>query len=152
MNIKNNKGYFAIDASVAMIILLMVVPLIAGMIYNITKANSSMARKTEAVNIAVNSIEAIKGIGVTGLNDNITMDANIKHALKQVYENLDENEMTLEKDEIIYQIAYKITDYASTETGQSKLATEGMVKIIEVTVQYRNQKVTKEVKLETAIS
>ena len=152
MNIKNNKGYFAIDASVAMIILLMVIPLIAGMIYNITKANSSMARKTEAVNIAVNSIETIKGIGVTGLNDNTTMDANIKQVLKQVYDNLDENEMTLEKNDITYQIAYKITDYASTEAGQSKLTTEGLVKIIEVTVQYRNQKATKEVKLETAIS
>lgn len=152
MNIKNNKGYFAIDASVAMIILLMVVPLIAGMIYNITKANSSMARKTEAVNIAVNSIEKIKGIGVTGLSDNTTMDASIKQALKQVYQNLDENEMTLEKDEITYQISYEVTDYASTEAGKNVQAIEGKTKIIQVTVQYRNQKATKEVKLETSIS
>ena len=135
-----------------MIILLIVVPFIAGMIYNVTKANSSMARKTEAVNIAINSIEAIKGIGVTNLNDNTTIDANIKQALKNVYENLDVNELTLEKNEITYQIAYQITDYASTESGQSEQAIEGKVKIIEVTVQYRNQKATKEIKLETAIS
>mgnify|MGYP004568333481 CR=1 FL=1 len=152
MNIKNNKGYFAIDASVAMIILLIVVPLIAGMIYNITKANSSMARKAEAVNIAVNSIEAIKGIEIAKLNDNTTMDANIKQALKQVYGNLDENEMTLEKDEITYQIEYQITDYASTDAGQNVQAIEGKTKIIQVTVKYKNQKVTKEIKLETAIS
>lgn len=152
MNIKNNRGYFAIDASVAMIILLIAVPFIAGMIYNVTKANSSMTRKTEAVNIAVNGIEAIKGIGIADLNDSTTMDDNIKQALKNVYENLDENEMTLEKNEITYQIYYQITDYADTVEGKNLNATEGKTKIINVIVKYKLNKNIMEVGLKTAIS
>lgn len=152
MNVKNNKGYFAIDASVAIIVLLIVVPFIAGMIYNVTKSNSGMSRKTEAVNIAINSIEAIKGIGIENLNDANTFETNVKNAIKSRYDNLNEEDMTIEKASSTYQISFEIKDYASTEEGMSVNAVENKVKIIKIIVKYRMGRTTKEVTLNTAIS
>lgn len=152
MNVKNNKGYFAIDASVAIIVLLIVVPFIAGMIYNVNKSNSGMSRKTEAVNIAINSIEAIKGVGIEELSDANTVETNVKNAIKSRYDNLNEEDMTIEKESSTYQISFEIKDYASTKEGISINAVENKVKIINVIVKYRMGRTTKEVTLNTAIS
>ena len=39
------------------------------MIYNVNKTNNELDRKTEAISIAINTIEAVKGIGVNVIND-----------------------------------------------------------------------------------
>ena len=46
MNLKNNKGYVGIDASIAVLILLIIIPTIAGMIYNVNKTNNLIDRKS----------------------------------------------------------------------------------------------------------
>lgn len=148
MNLKNNKGYVAVDASIAILILLIMVPTIVGMIYNVNKTNNYIDRKTEAISIAINTIEAAKGIDVGSLN----LDA-VKQELKsKIYTDLDETEMTLTKDENTYKVEVIITDYADTDEGKAIKAQSGYVKNVKVIVTFRLGKQQKKVELSTVIS
>jgi len=62
MNLRNNKGYVMTDASIAIIILLILVPTIMGMIYSLNASRRTTETKAQAVNIAVNVIETAKGM------------------------------------------------------------------------------------------
>ena len=147
MNLKNNKGYVAVDASIAILILLIMVPTIVGMIYNVNKTNNYIDRKTEAISIAVNTIEAAKGIDVGSLN----LDA-VKQELKsKIYTDLDETEMTLTKDENTYKIEVRITDYADTDDGRAISAQSGYVKEVKVIVTFKSGQQLKNIELNTVI-
>lgn len=67
MNLKNNNGYVLTDAAIALIIIVILIPTITGMIYNINRIKHGNERKTEAINIAVNTIEAAKSINMADL-------------------------------------------------------------------------------------
>ena len=67
MKIKNNKGFVGVDTSIAIIILLIFIPTITAMIYNINKENKNVERKSQALNFAVNVMETAKGIGTKDL-------------------------------------------------------------------------------------
>lgn len=67
MNLKNNNGYVLTDAAIALIIILILIPTITGMIYNINRIKHGNERKTEAINIAVNTIEVAKSINMADL-------------------------------------------------------------------------------------
>lgn len=58
--LKKNKGFTGIDISISVIIILIFIPTIFGIVYNIQKTNESVQRKTNAVGIATNIIEIIK--------------------------------------------------------------------------------------------
>lgn len=169
MKIKNNKGYVAIDASIAVLILLIIIPTIAGMIYNVNKSNNFIERKTEAINIAVNTIEIVKGIGANGELNETTVRNNIAELYtlteEDVYtmvENINDkiNSITgtITNNENTYKIKIDIQDYANTQEATDKQTEtgieieSGLVKIVEVTVEYRSGKETKSIKLNTAIS
>ena len=62
MNLRNNKGYVMTDASIAIIILLILVPTIMGMIYSLNASRRTTETKAQAVNIAVNVIETANGM------------------------------------------------------------------------------------------
>ena len=65
MNLKNNKGYVSVDISIAVIVLLILVPTIMGIVFSINHAQNTSDIKTGAVNIAVNTIEASKTIDLS---------------------------------------------------------------------------------------
>ena len=66
-NYKKNKGYIATDALIAIMIILIIIPTLTGMIYNISKTENAINRKTQAINIAVNAMEVAKGLYVKDL-------------------------------------------------------------------------------------
>ena len=69
MKLKNDKGYVLTDVSISVIILLILTPVIMGLVYRINSTKRNSEIKSEAINIAVNSLEAAKGIGVSDLID-----------------------------------------------------------------------------------
>ena len=164
MKLKNNKGYVGIDASIAILVLLIIVPTLAGMIYNVNKSNNLIDRKTEAISIAVNTIEAMKGIGIFDINDSNFNETVLTTSLSSLY-TLDGNPttevvdniksikgITLTKDKNTYQIQVDIQDYADTKEGKAKSVPLGKVKIVNVTVTFKSGKQTENIELSTVIS
>ena len=60
MNFKSNKGYTGADISIALIILLIFIPTIGAIIFNITLANNNTKRKVVAMNFATSILELAK--------------------------------------------------------------------------------------------
>lgn len=147
MNFKKNKGYVAVDASIAIIVLMILIPTIAGMIYNVNTTNNFIDRKTEAISIAVNTIEAAKGIYITELTNEKVIDV-----VQEIYSNLDENELTIEKDNNTYKLDIEIQDYADTTEGKAKSAISDKIKIVKVVVTFKSGKQENNVELNTVIS
>ena len=156
MNLKNNKGYVGVDASIAVLILLIIIPTITGLIFNVNRTNNLIDRKTEAVSIAVNTIESAKGVEVAELTSE-----KVKGELEGIYTISDITEtdvtsdkkvLTTTKDNNTYKIEVQIQDYANTTEGIAQAASTGKVKIVEVIVTYKEGKEQKNIELSTAIS
>ena len=62
MNLKNNKGFTGVDISVAMLIILTLIPTIFAIIYSIQKTSVFTERKAESVKIATDIIEIAKSM------------------------------------------------------------------------------------------
>ena len=60
MNLKNRKGYLGIDVSIALLIMIVLIPMITAITFNINKTNNTLQRKSQAVNIATNIMECAK--------------------------------------------------------------------------------------------
>ena len=116
-----NNGFAGIDISISMIIILIFIPTIFGIVYNIGKINAEVKRKTSAINIATNVIEIIKTEDYSNLTtDNSKLNADIGSKYeKSTYTNKDKEETgysyvyykaTGSKDEH-YQIQIGIKNY-----------------------------------------
>lgn len=57
MNLKNNKGYVVEDIFISIIIIMVFIPTVFGVIYNIKKSNAEIERKVYAINIAKNYLD-----------------------------------------------------------------------------------------------
>ena len=60
MKLRNNKGITGVDISVALIIVVLFVGLIATLTYNFSVSSQEVNRKSEAINIAIQKVEEIK--------------------------------------------------------------------------------------------
>ena len=60
MNLRNNKGYVIEDISIAIIIILILVPVIMGIIFSINSSKNTEDIKSEALNILTNTMEIAK--------------------------------------------------------------------------------------------
>ena len=150
MNLKNNKGYVGTDASLAILVLMIIIPTITGMIYNVNKTNNLIDKKTEALSIAINTIETAKGIEIEELDK----DKVIQEMKDNLYSEIDvEDEVvTLTQNENTYQIVLSIEDYANTEEGQAKYAEQDKVKIVTAIVKFMSGKQENNIELNTVIS
>ena len=133
MKIKNNKGYVGVDVSISIIILLIIIPTLTGMIYNVTKTKNDISRKSEAINIAINSIEAVKGLNIDEATNENAIDK-----IKEIYSELDEEQLTIIRNDNTYKIEIQIQDYGDTDEGKAKGAEKGIVKIAKVIVTYKS--------------
>ena len=155
MNLRNNKGYVLTDVSVSIIILLIMVPVIMGIIYHISITQRTIETKTEAINIAVNAIEAAKGISVEELDEEKIIDV-IKEDENKTYTITDDVEdskkiilKTLDKkseDKFSYQLSLSVEDFGVT-SGESP----NVVKTVNAVVKYRIKGEDKEIKLSTVV-
>ena len=117
MNLKKNEGYVGIDISVALIILLILVPIITGMIYNINKENNNLERKSQALNFAVNVMETSKGIELEELEI-----SNLEQELSTYFNdveitntNYNDGVLICTKDAVTYELKIEIKDYSEID-------------------------------------
>ena len=113
MKIKNNKGFVGVDTSIAIIILLIFIPTITAMIYNINKENKNVERKSQALNFAVNVMETAKGIGTKDLTlENMEKEiTNLYSAEIQQNSNTTDGIINISKDDVNYNLTITIQDY-----------------------------------------
>ncbi len=150
MNLRSNKGYVLTDASVSIIILLVLVPVIMGIVYQINITQRTIETKTEAINIAINAVEAAKGLSVEELNK-----SNIIDNLRAIY-GVDTNETdngvkitTRDKngnENLNYLLFLVVKDYAENSSGKTNV-----VKTVNATVKYRAKGEDKEISLSTVV-
>ena len=139
--LKKNNGFTGVDISISIIVILIFVPTIFGVVYNIQKTNAGIERKTNAVNIATDVLEIVKSeqySDITVSNSKLVTDLNNKYT-KSSYKNT-------EKEEDGYNYIYYSTKGSNNESYQIQLGiknyypssskTEDYVKEIKVRVFY----------------
>lgn len=145
MNLKKQNGYVGTDIAISLLILMMLLPTITGMMYNVSKTNGETTREAKAINLTTNALEIAKSIGASTLNETnwqtglTTEVAGIK---------AEGSEMVLEEKTGSYKINLAITDYASSNEG----ATANKVKTVTAEVQYFISGKTKSIKISTVIT
>jgi len=159
MKLKNDKGYVLTDVSISVIILLILTPVIMGLVYRINSTKRNSEIKSEAINIAVNALEAAKGIGVSDLidsNENKAETLILNKLNEENYNNklnidqTEEKTATLNTDKGSYMLLLNITDFADAENAPDDVM-RNIVKTVNATVKYRTNGTDQEINLSTVI-
>ena len=111
MNLKNNKGYTAVDASVAIIICMLFIPTIFGMTYNIKKTEAGSTKKSYATELATEVLSAVKLVKYEDIDKGFTVAE--EQTLDEQEENLDEES---KKNTFLKQIKSKFDGAAEANT------------------------------------
>ena len=155
--LKENKGFTGVDISISVIIILIFIPTVFGIIYNIQKNDAMVERKSNAISIASDVIEKAKMQEYTAVTTNLEDAFSI--ALKNKYEQSDyKNE---EKEEIGYTYMYflksgKRNEHYQIQVGiknyyPSEEETNDYIKIVKVRVFYSYANTVKDIDLSTVI-
>ena len=135
MNLRNNKGYVTEDVAIAIIILLILVPVVMGIVFNINSSKNTGDIKTDAINILTNTIETAKGIT---LDDDFT-ENKIIDEVKKLYGLAGQpttNPMTIKTSKASYKLKVQVFDYADDQTNHQG-ATRNMVKTVKASITYK---------------
>ena len=153
MNFKNNKGYTGIDISIAMIIILVFIPTIFGIVYNLQKIRSRTERETIAVNIATDVLEIARSLNYSEVfisNEN----SEFKTLLNNKYSSLEISNNTVnfnysDVNNIHYKIQVTVSNYypADIEVQDQN----DLVKQITVEVMYPVGNSTKSINISTVL-
>ena len=138
-NLRKNNGFAGIDISISMIIILIFIPTIFGIVYNIGKNNEEVTRKSTAVGIATNVLEIAKKESYENINTsgNGLVNDIIQKYETSTYTNTETEEdgysyvyffTTGEKDEH-YQIQVGVKNYYPDETQNLDLIKQVKVRV-----------------------
>lgn len=107
MNLRNNRGYTGVDVSVAMIIIMLFIPTIFGMTYNIKKTESYNTKKVQATQIALEILEMAKSVEYQNLDKgfNEENDGNDENFLNKLIDKFN-TATNSESDGYKYKIFY----------------------------------------------
>lgn len=142
MNFRKNNGFTGIDISISMIIILIFIPTVFGIVYNIQKTNVSVKRESKAVSIAIDVLEIAKSKPydavkleassdfLTSLNKNYSQSTYTNSSTEESDYEYIYYSLTGEDDEH-YQIQIGLQNYYPSSTEQ-----EDLIKKIKVTVFY----------------
>ncbi len=154
MNFKSNKGYTGIDISVAMIIILIFIPTIFGIVYNMQKISAKSEREAKAINIATDVLEMAKSLDyseVAILNE----DSELKNSLNNKYTDLEISNNTANcsysDNNVHYKIQVTVSNYYPTDLEESEKENKDFVKQITVTVTYPVGNSTKSIDISTVL-
>ena len=170
MNLRNNHGYTGIDISIAILILVILIPIIGGIVYNIGKSGNSMNQKSYAISIMTNVLEVAKGIDDISYVYSKSEEAPENNASKSyVYflNNKIQNRLsdaqiqTISGNEYIvftvedskhnhYKVTIDVTDFADVSSIQDPKT--NVVKKVMVNVDYSVGNKMKNVDMSTVIS
>lgn len=153
MNLRNNKGYVLTDVSVSIIILLIIVPVIMGIVYQINITQRTIETKSEAINIAINAVEAAKGISVDKLDEKEIIEELMGDGerIYSITKETDNSAKIITHDEkgnekFSYLLLLSLKDFGATQ-GESS----NVVKTVNATVRYRLKGENKEISLSTVV-
>lgn len=150
--LRSNKGYTGIDISIAMIIILIFVPTIFGIVYNLQKSRIKTEREATAVGIAVDILEIAKTLNYNDLN---LIEGEFKSILDNKYEVSGQNSNT-ENDAYYTFISgndnrYKIQVSVLKYTPENISNTDDFVKQVKVIVTYPIENTTNSIDISTVI-
>ena len=161
MNLKNNRGYTGTDILIATLVIMIFLPTIVSLIYNIQKNQNQTERKTYALNLATNVLEIAKSSNISTMNttDDVTVETNdFYNRLKESYEleseDLTQSENTLtfgteDSSDNQYRVGIVIQDYKDYAITDLEDINQNIIKKITVTVIYRAGNNTKNVEIST---
>lgn len=171
MNLRNNKGYAGVDISISAIILVIIIPFIGGMIYNISKNNNAMDRKTFAINLATNVLEIAKATEIEYVYSNSEDAPDVENSNNYItnLNNKIQNKITDaqiktegEKEYIIfsvedsnkshYKIVIDVLDFAKKEENIGASKEENIVKTVNVNITYSLANKEQKLELNTVIA
>lgn len=64
MNLREKKGFTGIDISIAVIIILIFIPTVFGVVYNVSKVRQVVVRESTSISKAVETLEESKKLGI----------------------------------------------------------------------------------------
>lgn len=155
-NLKKNGGFTGIDVSISMIIILIFIPTVFGVVYNIQKTNANIKRQSNAVSIASRILETVKTERYSDISVSESLLASdISRIYKSSeYKNTEKEEngysymyySTTGDENEHYQIQVGIKNYYPTETEN-----EDLVKLVKVRVFYPVGDKIKDIDISTVV-
>lgn len=145
MRIKNNKGFTGVDVAVSLVILLIFVSFIAALFYNLSNTTNRIERKSQATDLAIQFIEAMKAtpfetLAATNLEDGMNMTT--------------ENFENLTGKEVIIPNGYTVKIYIQNpkdSSGNTSVEMGQVMKVIVAEVSYKLGNTDENVKIETLV-
>lgn len=156
MNFKSNKGVVGVDIVIAIMILVITVPTMFGIAYNLVKDNNYARREAFAVKIATDIIETAKSTEFEKISFNT--DSLFVEELNKKYDT--SSKVPSETEEEFYEYTYykcegNDKEHYQIQIGISKSGDETtkriLVKKIKVTVIYPVENKEKEIDISTVI-
>lgn len=145
MKIKDNKGFTGVDVAVSLVILLIFVSFVAALFYNLGNTSKRIERKTEATNLAIAFIEAMKAtpfetLAATNLEGLTTMTS-------ETFQTLTGKEITIPNG---YKVNIAIKN-PSDSAGNDSPEMGQVMKIVVAEVTYSLGKTEEKVNIETLV-
>lgn len=143
MNFKNNKGYVVVDATIAVIIFMILIPVLMGMVYRVNLTNHETKIKAEVINILVNTIETAKGIELENLTEE-----KVINKLQDTYTiSKTSNSAVITTFIASYKLKVSVVDYHDTHSD----AKENVLKTVKAVVTYKIGNKEKTMDLSTVV-
>lgn len=143
MNFKNNKGYVVVDATIAVIIFMILIPVLMGMVYRVNLTNHETKIKAEVINILVNTIETAKGIELENLTEE-----KVINKLQDTYTiSKTSNSAVITTSIASYKLKVSVVDYHDTHSD----AKENVLKTVKAVVTYKIGNKEKTMDLSTVV-
>lgn len=134
MNLRNNKGYVIEDISIAIIIILILVPVIMGIIFSINSSKNTEDIKSEALNILTNTMEIAKANNLEELTVTKIIEGLSSLYGDKIQSNT--NPIVIKTDKASYQLEIQVVDYADDTTNHVG-ANPNVVKTVKAIIEYR---------------
>ena len=148
MNLKNNKGYVGVDATIAVIILMLLIPTIMGMVYRVNTTNHETKIKAEIINILVNTIEIAKGINLKDLTtQEVINQFESVYGSTYTISDTTSNSAVITTSIASYKLEVSVVDYHDTHSD----AKENVLKTVKAVVTYKIGNNEKTMDLSTVI-
>ncbi len=120
MNVRDKRGFTAVDVSVAVLIIIIFVSIITSAFYNYYLSNTEVARNSAALNHVIDVIEAVEQMDYEQVDD-----TSVKNKLQEFYNN--------KQIADAYQITTQLVKYNTTTGNTNK---EDLIKILTVKIEY----------------
>ncbi len=134
MNLRNNKGFVLEDVSIAIIIILILVPVIMGIVFSINSSKNTEEIKSEALNILTNTMEIAKANNLEELTTTKIIDGISNLYGDKVQSKA--NPMVIKTNKASYQLEIQVVDYAD-DTVNHPEATANVVKTVKAIIEFR---------------